>query len=107
MFRTGGDTSIRGFAYQGIGVQKGAAIVGGRVLGVASAEYIQWLTPKWGAAIFYDTGDAADGLQDFKLKHGYGLGVRWRSPVGPLNLDVAYGKEAKAYRLHFSIGVAF
>lgn len=107
LFRTGGDTSIRGFAYQGIGVQKGAAIVGGRVLGVASAEYIQWLTPKWGAAIFYDTGDAADGLQDFKLKHGYGLGVRWRSPVGPLNLDVAYGKEAKAYRLHFSIGVAF
>ena len=107
LFRTGGDTSVRGFAYQGIGVQKGAAIVGGRVLGVASAEYTHWFTPRWGGAVFYDTGDAADGLSDFKLKHGYGIGARWRSPVGPLNLDVAYGQEPKDYRLHFTIGVAF
>ncbi|MES2355854.1 MAG: autotransporter assembly complex family protein [Pseudomonadota bacterium] len=107
LFRTGGDVSVRGFPYQGIGVQEGTAIVGGRVLGVASAEYTHWLTPKWGAAVFYDVGDAVDHLPDFKLQHGYGAGARWRSPVGPLSLDVAYGQERKEYRLHFTVGVAF
>ena len=107
LFRTGGDVSVRGFPYQGIGVQEGTAVVGGRVLGVASAEYTHWLTPKWGAAVFYDVGDAVDHLADFKLQHGYGVGARWRSPVGPLSLDVAYGQERKEYRLHFTVGVAF
>ncbi len=107
LFRTGGDTSVRGYAYQGIGVQKGEAIVGGRVLGVASAEYIHWINNQWGAAIFYDTGDATDRLTDFKFNAGYGIGTRWRSPVGPLNVDVAYGQENKEVRLHFTLGVAF
>jgi translocation and assembly module TamA len=107
LFRTGGDTTVRGYPFQGIGVQEGESIVGGRVLGVASAEYIHWITPQWGAALFYDAGDATDRLVDFSLKHGYGIGARWRSPVGPLNFDVAYGQERREYRLHFSVGLAF
>lgn len=107
LFRTGGDTSVRGYAYQGIGIEKGESIVGGRVLGVVSAEYIHWINSQWGAAAFIDAGDAADTLPEFKLKQGYGVGARWRSPVGPLNIDVAYGQEDKQVRLHFTIGVAF
>jgi translocation and assembly module TamA len=37
---------------------------------------------------------------------GYGAGVRWRSPVGPLRLDVAYGQKVSQYRIHFSVGIA-
>jgi translocation and assembly module TamA len=107
LFRTGGDTSVRGYPFQGIGVQAGNSIVGGRVLGVMSAEVTHWFTPQWGAAAFYDAGDAVDFLADFKLQQGYGLGARWRSPVGPLNLDVAYGEQRREYRLHFSVGLAF
>jgi len=81
--------------------------VGGRYLGVASVEYTHWLQPKWGAAVFYDVGNATDDIGTFKLAHGYGLGARWRSPVGPLNIDIAYGRELKRLQLHFSVGVAF
>ena len=38
---------------------------------------------------------------------GYGVGVHWRSPVGPLRVDLAYGQEVKRVRLHFSVGVSF
>jgi translocation and assembly module TamA len=33
--------------------------------------------------------------------------VRLRTPVGPLNFDVAYGEAVREWRLHFSIGVVF
>ena len=107
LFRTGGDQSVRGYNYQSLGVKEGDAVVGGRYLGVVSAEYVQWLSPTWGAAVFYDVGDAADTLQDFNPAHGYGMGVRWKSPVGPLNVDVAYGQKVEKLRLHFSVGFAF
>jgi translocation and assembly module TamA len=35
------------------------------------------------------------------------VGVRWRSPVGPLRLDWAYGQEVGKARIHFSVGIAF
>jgi translocation and assembly module TamA len=107
LFRTGGDQSVRGYGYQSLGVQDGDAIVGGRYLVVASAEYIYWVRPKWGAAFFYDIGDAADEPSDLSPRHGYGIGARWKSPIGPLNLDVAYGEEARQLRLHFSASLAF
>jgi len=107
LFRAGGDQSVRGYAYQSLGVAEGAAVVGGRYLGVASAEYVHWLRPAWGAAVFYDVGTAADELREFKPVQGYGAGARWKSPVGPLNLDVAYGRETREVRLHFSVGFAF
>ena len=45
LFRAGGDQSVRGFPYQSLGVANGDAVVGGRYLGVASAEYVHWMTP--------------------------------------------------------------
>ena len=38
---------------------------------------------------------------------GYGVGVRWRSPVGPLQADLAYGVQAKELRLHLRLGFSF
>ena len=107
LFRTGGDQTVRGYAYQSLGVQEGDAIVGGRYLAVASVEYVRWLTPQWGAAVFVDTGDAADSLGELKPVQGYGAGARWKSPVGPLNLDIAYGQDSEEVRLHFSVGFSF
>ncbi len=107
LFRTGGDQSVRGYSYLSLGVKQGDAIVGGRYLAVASAEYDHWLTRSWGVATFYDIGDAADTLPNLKLVSGYGIGARWRSPVGALNLDLAYGQATQSVRLHFSAGVSF
>lgn len=107
LFRTGGDQTVRGYAYQSLGVREGSAIVGGRWLAVASAEYVHWLTPQWGAALFVDGGDAADSAGDLQPVLGYGLGARWKSPVGPLGLDLAHGQEDHTTRFHFSVGFTF
>ncbi|MEC5159212.1 MULTISPECIES: autotransporter assembly complex protein TamA [unclassified Janthinobacterium] len=107
LFRAGGDQSVRGYAYRELGVQEGQATVGGRYLATAGAEYQHWLTPTWGAALFYDAGNAADSVKQLHPKSGYGLGVRYKSPVGPINVDAAYGHAIQKYRLHFSLGFTF
>ncbi|WP_025916062.1 autotransporter assembly complex family protein [Herminiimonas sp. CN] len=107
LFRAGGDQSVRGYAYQSLGVAQGAATVGGRYLMVGSAEYQHWFLPQWGAAVFADAGNAADTIAELKPKAGYGVGARWRSPVGPINLDLAYGQADRKVRMHFSLGVTF
>ena len=107
LFRAGGDQSVRGYAYQGLGVAQSTATVGGRYLAVGSAEYQNWFLPQWGAAVFVDAGNAADSVAELTPKVGYGVGARWRSPVGPINLDLAYGQSDKKVRMHFSLGVTF
>jgi translocation and assembly module TamA len=107
LFRTGGDQSVRGYGYQQLGVPAGTAVIGGRYLATGSAEYDYWFKPPWGAAVFYDVGNAADTWHDLKPKVGYGVGARWRSPVGPVGIDVAYGKAVHEVRLHFSLGFTF
>lgn len=107
LFRAGGDQSVRGYDYQTLGVREGEAIVGGRYLAVESVEYIHWFRPQWGAALFYDRGDAADSMETLDPVAGYGLGLRWRSPIGPVNLDVAYGEAPRDYRFHLTLGFVF
>jgi len=106
LFRVGGTQTVRGFAYQSLGFVEGSAVVGGRAMVTGSAEYTHWFN-NWGAALFYDVGDATDTAPELRLSQGYGVGVRWRSPVGPLALDFAHGKGQPDTRIHFSIAVAF
>ncbi len=107
LYRTGGSQTVRGYAYQSLGVKQGSAVVGGRYLFVGSVEYIHWVLDNWGAAAFIDTGNAWDDFQRITLVRGYGLGVRWRSPVGALSADVAYGEATNEVRLDFTIGFRF
>lgn len=107
LFRTGGAQSVRGYTYQSLGEQQGDAIVGGRRLLVGSIEYTRWITPKWGGALFYDAGNAIDTTSDWSLASGYGVGLRWRSPVGPLALDLAWSQRDGTLRPAFSVAIAF
>jgi len=110
LFRAGGDDSVRGYAYRTLGPIVNGSVVGGRVLLTGSLEVARPVSAKmpslWWAA-FVDAGQAADNWHDLKLARGYGLGLRWRSPVGPLRVDVAYGEQVRHTRLHFSVGIAF
>lgn len=109
LFRAGGDDSVRGYAYRSLGVSREGVVVGGRAMSTGSIELAHPLSSKmpslWGA-VFLDAGDAADRFGDLQPKVGYGVGVRWRSPVGPLRLDLAYGNEVQRWRLHFSVGIS-
>ncbi|NJD24829.1 MAG: outer membrane protein assembly factor [Betaproteobacteria bacterium] len=107
LFRTGGTGSVRGYDYLSLGVPEGSAIVGGRYMTTASIEYTHWFTHDWGAAAFVDAGDAVDSLGDVRLAVGYGLGARWRSPAGPIAVDVAYGERTGNFNLHFSLAIPF
>lgn len=107
LFRAGGAQSVRGYAYQSLGAREGSAVVGGRRLVTGSIEYVHWWQGDWGSALFLDAGDAGDTRDDFRLRVGYGAGVRWKSPAGPLAFDLAYGHQARRLRAHFSVSIAF
>jgi translocation and assembly module TamA len=107
LFRTGGDTTVRGYAFESLGVQQGEAVVGGRYYAVTSVEVTRWIGQNWGIATFVDAGNATDSLSHFHLAPGYGVGARLRTPIGPFRVDVAYGQEVKSVRVHFSVGLSF
>ena len=107
-FFAGGDRSIRGFDYQAIGeLNEQGEVVGGQYLAVASAEYEYYLPRRenWGAAVFTDVGDAF--THDFRENISVGVGLRWRSPIGMVRVDVATPVESRfddGVRLHITIG---
>ena len=74
---------------------------------MASIEYVRWIVENWGAAVFFDAGNAVNQISDMRLVQGYGVGVRWRSPVGSLSADVAYGDALGQFRVDFTIGFRF
>ena len=107
LFRAGGNDSVRGYSYQSIGNEVNGTVYPTKYLVTGSAEYQRWFTEKWGAAVFYDVGAAADNWNNKTFYNGVGAGARWRSPVGSLNLDLAYGVQKKQIRPHISLGIAF
>jgi translocation and assembly module TamA len=111
LFRTGGDDSVRGYAYQSLGPRNAAGTaVGGRVVAVGSVELarpiLRSMPALWGAT-FIDVGNAAPDWTSLDAALGYGVGLRWRSPVGALRMDLAYGQQVRKVRLHFSVGITF
>jgi translocation and assembly module TamA len=107
LFRTGGARSIRGYSSQSLGVPIGQAVVGGRFLLVGSVEYQHPIDRDLSLAVFYDRGNASASYDTYSSVAGYGVGVRWRTPVGPLSFDLAWGEAVGDWRLHFSVGVVF
>lgn len=110
LFRTGGTTTVRGYDYDSLGVKQGTAVVGGRALAVGSVEYVKWLDQfggNWGVAAFVDAGDAAATWGALDPAVGTGLGLRYKTPAGPLAFDVAYGTRENQLRVHFFVAIAF
>jgi translocation and assembly module TamA len=103
-FYAGGDNSVRGYGYQEIGPRVNDRNVGGRNLAVFSVEGERRFTNTWGMAAFVDAGDAFDSSPQMRV--GVGVGLRWRSPVGPVRIDIAHGLDdpASPVRLHLNIG---
>lgn len=113
LFRTGGDTTVRGYKYLDIGVPLSDGLVGpGRYLAVGSVEWQRPLRLRgqqtaFEQTLFVDAGSVADNPGDLRARVGVGTGVRWRSPVGPVEGAIAYGVHSKRFRLHFSAGFVF
>src|SRR5690606_34427162 len=90
LFLSGGDTTVRGYSYQSIGARSdNGKLIGGRYMVAGSAEWQRPITiagnlTDWEHATFVDAGTVADQLNESTIFVGVGTGIRWRSPVGPL-----------------------
>jgi translocation and assembly module TamA len=107
-FFTGGDNSIRGYAYQDLGPENAFGdVIGGKHLAVASLEYEHFLKKGWSVAAFVDAGNAFND-DSIDVKTGVGLGVRWLSPLGPIKIDLAHPlDDDNAIRFVFRMGPEF
>ncbi|MGO4262918.1 autotransporter assembly complex protein TamA [Lysobacter sp. TAB13] len=109
-FYAGGDRSIRGYEWREVGPRipaipgRKAFALGAKNVITGSVEFEQYFNESWGAAVFVDSGSAFDDSPD--MRTGVGVGVRWRSPVGPLRVDIARGLDHpdSGFQLYLNIG---
>ncbi|MEL7184991.1 MAG: autotransporter assembly complex family protein [Pseudomonadota bacterium] len=105
-FFAGGDESVRGYDYNSLGPKDvDGNVVGGSYLLVASLEYERHLRGDFYGAVFVDAGNAFDDA-DFDTEVGAGLGIKWRSPLGPIRLYLGYPVTAddQSVRIHLRLG---
>ncbi len=115
LFLVGGDNSVRGYGLRSIGSSShNGAATAGRWLAVGSLEWQQpWAAgpngerSPWESAVFLDGGSVAERLSDLRPRWGVGAGLRYLTPAGPVQVDLAYGLDRKRWRLHFAVGFAF
>lgn len=102
----GGSDSLRGYSNQRFWGNNSV---------LATLEYRYPIQKSFNLVGFVDYGGAWGGygeLNDFKqtarprLKLGYGLGVAFRTPLGPIRIDFAFNQEGGS-RTHFLFGTSF
>lgn len=104
-YYAGGANSVRGYAYQSLGpADDDGDAIGAQNMLVGSIEYEHYFNDRWGIALFADAGNALDDFND-DLEQGAGFGLRWKSPVGPVRIDLANAITGNEdWRLHINIG---
>lgn len=101
---------MRGYAYRSLGpTDENGEVIGGRNLFVGSVELERAIGKNWGAAVFYDAGNAFNAPSGISLFQGAGIGVRYYTPVGPFRLDLARQIDVPdpSFRVHLGLGFAF
>ncbi len=93
----GGATTVRGYRQRGIGPRDAGTntALGGEAMAVANTEVTFPLYKNLiKGAVFYDVGNVWENYSDVftgsEYKQGVGLGVRVKTPIGPVKLDYGY-----------------
>lgn len=96
-FYAGGAQSVRGFTYQSLGP--------GKYLITGSSEFQQKIVGNWYGAVFFDTGNAMDQLNQ-PLERSSGVGLVWASPLGTMELSLAKALSlpGQPMRIQFVLG---
>jgi outer membrane protein insertion porin family len=118
-FFAGGDYSLRGFKLDTVGpLELGTSgrlvPTGGNALLAAAAELRQDVGRFLSVAAFGEAGNVYALVEDIDLgdvRYVAGLGLRYRSALGPIRIDWGYKLNRRAnetpYHFHFTIGHAF
>jgi len=114
-FYAGGEKSVRGYARHRLGpLSTTDRPLGGLSLVEGSVELRRPIWGPIGGAVFMDFGQVS--LKAFDppitdVKFAPGLGVTYKTPIGPLRLDIAFPLDPPSgdasWQLHFSIGQFF
>ncbi len=114
-FFLGGRTSVRGYAQDMLG-PKGVDgnPTGGNIFAMGNIEFRTNIGKGVGLVNFLDIGNVWQKLSQVdmsKLKFTAGIGLRYKTPVGPIRVDygIKLNREPRESRgeLHFSLGHAF
>lgn len=105
-FFAGGGRSVRGYRYESLGeIDSNDKVIGGKHVLDLSLEYQHPITESWSVATFIDAGNAFNDIKNPNLKVGIGFGARWRSPIGPVRIDLGFPRgDYKHPQLHLSVG---
>ena len=122
-FFAGGDSTVRGFVLDRLGTEEtlneDGFPTGGNGLIVANLELRTTYWKGLGAVGFFDTGNVfkrAGDIQLDELRPTAGFGLRYRSPLGPLRVDLGFnldrqdlsgGGRERGTVFHISLGQAF
>ena len=122
-FFAGGDSTVRGFVLDRLGTEEtlneDGFPTGGNGLIVANLELRTAYWKGLGAVGFFDTGNVflrAGDIQLDELRPTAGFGLRYRSPLGPLRVDLGFnldrqdlsgGGRERGTVFHISLGQAF
>jgi outer membrane protein assembly factor BamA len=117
-FFAGGDTTIRGFAVDSVGAPNTISPAGfprgGNATMILNGELRIPVWREFGAVLFVDGGNVFNRVTELdlgELRGAAGFGVRYRSPIGPVRVDLGFKLDRKPGEssnvLHFSIGQAF
>jgi len=121
-FFAGGDTTVRGFALDTLGtpatIDKNGFPIGGNGVVLFNAELRVPVGRGVGFVGFLDTGNVFAQVSDIylgDLRSSAGFGVRYKSPVGPIRIDLGFklrrevvaGQLERLTALHISFGEAF
>ncbi|MBN1870164.1 MAG: outer membrane protein assembly factor BamA [Candidatus Omnitrophica bacterium] len=117
-FFAGGARTIRGYNERKVGPldPNTGDPVGGEGLLTANIECTIPIIEFIKLAAFFDTGNVWAEVEDFgsgELKSGTGLGLRVKTPIGPVNLDYGYplndepGEDERSGKFYFSVSRGF
>ena len=118
-FFAGGANTIRGYKERKVGPRDPSSSdpIGGEATLIGNAELTFPIYEKViKAAVFYDVGNVWSEMEDFATgggyKHGAGVGIRVKTPIGPVKLDWGYPlstnhDEKKEGQFYFSMSHGF